>query len=219
MKINIYNQQAKKTGIVELPEEVFNFGWNPDLVHQVVVSMRANKRVALAHAKTRAEVRGGGRKPWRQKGTGRARHGSIRSPLWVGGGKAHGPLKDRNYKKKINRKMKKKAFYLVLARKFKDNEVLVVNNLELGEPKTKEAAKVFSKLSEIKGFADLESKKKNKAKALFLIKGKNDNLKRAFRNLPGVLLAEVGNLSVLDILNYKYLIFTKAAIAELFHIS
>src|SRR5882724_1844322 len=112
MKTDLYNLKNEVVGSVELPEEVFGARWNGSLVEQALIAQQANKRRPWAHAKTRAEVRGGGRKPWKQKGTGRARHGSTRSPLWVGGGKAHGPSKDRNYAQKINKKMKRLALFV-----------------------------------------------------------------------------------------------------------
>src|SRR3990167_7958338 len=145
MKVKLYNQVAEEVGKTELPDEVFGLKWNADLVHQVVTSQEANRRPTVAHAKGRGEVRGGGRKPWRQKGTGRARHGSIRSPIWKGGGVTHGPLKEKNYKKKINKKMAKKALFAVLSAKARDNEIIVLDDLKFSEPKTRLAAEMFAK--------------------------------------------------------------------------
>ena len=116
MKINIYNLKKEKAGEIELSDRIFGVKWNADLVHQALNTQLANRRQPWAHAKDRAEVSGGGKKPWKQKGTGRARHGSIRSPLWIGGGATFGPSKERNFAKKINIKMKRLAIFSVLSR-------------------------------------------------------------------------------------------------------
>src|SRR4051812_16206027 len=129
MEATVYNQQGKSAGKIKLPEAVFGVPWNADLVHEVVRLMNSNSRTNVAHAKTRGEVRGGGKKPWKQKGTGRARHGSTRSPIWVGGGVAHGPRKDKNFDRKINKKARAKALYTILSRKFKDGEILFVDSV------------------------------------------------------------------------------------------
>ncbi len=210
MELKVYNQKAEEVGKVKLPLAIFGISWNADLVHQVVVSMRSNARKIIAHAKTRAEVRGGGKKPWRQKGTGRARHGSSRSPIWIGGGVTHGPVKEKNYHKKINKKMKRKALFCALSRKAKEGEILVLDDLKLTAPKTKEAAVVVSSLSKISGFEKMRNKKGKRA--LVLIKGKDENLKRAFRNLASISVDESRNLNVLDALTYKYLVFQKEAL-------
>ncbi len=134
MEAKVYSQIGKEVSSVKLPENVFGLPWNAraeSLVHQVAVSMMANKRTPIAHTKTRGEVAGTGKKPWRQKGTGRARHGSRRSPIWVGGGVAHGPRNDKDYSKKINKKMKAKALFTILSRKFKDGEVVFLDNISL----------------------------------------------------------------------------------------
>lgn len=213
MEIKVYNKEAKEVGKVKLLEKFFGLLWNADLIHQVVVSMQSNLRTTVAHAKDRSEVSGGGKKPWRQKGTGRARHGSIRSPIWIGGGVTHGPSKDENYKKKINKKMMKKALFVALSQKARDGEILVLDNLSVAEPKTKLVNVIISSLSGIEGFNKLKTKKKNRA--LFLVKEKKDDLKRAFGNLPGILLEESRNLNPLSALTYKYLIFSQEALKSL----
>jgi large subunit ribosomal protein L4 len=210
MRVDVYNQNGEKTGSVILPTAVFGLAWNADLVHQVILAMQANQRKIIAHAKTRAEVRGGGRKPWRQKGTGRARHGSIRSPLWRGGGVTFGPTKEKVYAQKINKKMKRKALLVALSQKARDNEILILDDLKLKTPKTKEAAGILKSLSAIKDFEKLAAKKENKA--LILLKEIKEDLKRAFRNLPGILLDETRNLNLLNVLKYKYLIFSKESV-------
>ena len=152
LESDIYNQEGKKIGEVELPKRIFNAPWNSDLVHQVVISMQSNARTPVAHTKGRGDVRGGGRKPWKQKGTGRARHGSRRSPIWVGGGVTHGPLSEKNYKKKINKKMKTQALYAVLSRKAKDKEIILLDTLNISKPKTKSAKEILISLQKVKNF-------------------------------------------------------------------
>src|SRR3989338_8555313 len=149
MDAQVYNQKGEAVGKIKIPESIFGVRWNSDLVHQVVTSMLSSKRKGTAHAKTRGEVRGGGKKPWKQKGTGRARHGSSRSPIWVGGGVTHGPRNEKNYFRKVNKKMKTKALLTVLSRKFRDGEVAFVDEISLKEPKTKLAIRTLVSLSKI----------------------------------------------------------------------
>ncbi len=146
MKISTYTQNGKESGKAELPSEIFDVKMNSDLVHQVVLAQMSNQRQVIAHTKDKSEVRGGGRKPWKQKGTGRARHGSIRSPIWKGGGVTFGPTKDRNFKKKINKKMRRKALFMVLSSKVQDKEMIVLDKLKIEKPKTKEIAMVIENL-------------------------------------------------------------------------
>ncbi len=156
MYVKLYNQSAEEIGTTELPDAVFGLKWNPDLVHQVVTSYAANRRAGTAHAKTRGEVRGGGKKPWRQKGTGRARHGSIRSPIWKGGGVTHGPRKEKDYSKKINKKMARKALLTVFSAKARDGEIAVMDTMAFPEGKTKHAAAVFGLFSKVRGFEKIQ---------------------------------------------------------------
>lgn len=211
MTVKIYNQSGKEIGEMELPK-VFELPWNADLVHQVVTSQAANLRQPLAHAKDRSEVRGGGKKPWRQKGTGRARHGSIRSPIWKGGGVTHGPLKERSFKKDITKKMAAKALATVLSAKARDGEILIVDELKFSQPKTKEAAKVFENFSKVKSFSGITTKKN---RVLLLLEGKNESVRRTVRNLPFINLEEARNVTALDAMNRKYLFLPKAAVAVL----
>lgn len=206
MEINLYNQKAEEIGKISLPENIFGLPWKQELVHQVSVSMQANQRTPVAHVKGRGEVRGGGKKPWPQKGTGRARHGSSRSPIWVGGGVTHGPTKEKDYSKKINKKMKKSAFYTALSQKLRDKEILFLDKIILNQPKTKEAVEIFKKISSIKNFEKILSKRKNRA--IIILSKKDDNLIRGFRNLAGVKVSEARNLNVLDLLKYKFLVFS-----------
>ena len=144
MESIIYNQKAEETGKISLPENIFGVSWNSDLVHQVVTSQMSNKRVGTAHTKDRSEVRGGGRKPWKQKGTGQARHGSSRSPIWVGGGVTHGPRNEKNYNRKVNKKMAVKALFTVLSKKLKDGEVYFIDAINLPAIKTKSAMAILN---------------------------------------------------------------------------
>src|SRR3990167_1910561 len=158
MKTDLYNKTGEKIGNVEVSDRLFGAPWNADLVHQALRVQETNRRERIAHAKDRGEVRGGGKKPWRQKGTGRARHGSIRSPLWPGGGVTHGPTKERNFSKKINKNVKKKALAAVLSRKLKEGEVIFLDALDFSAPKTKIAASTFRAFGESAGFEKFASR-------------------------------------------------------------
>lgn len=204
METVIYNQEGKKEGAITLPESVFGLSWNADLVHQVVMSMQSNARHPIAHTKNRGDVSGGGKKPWQQKGTGRARHGSTRSPIWVGGGVAHGPRNDKNFKKKINKKMKAKALYTVLSKKFRDGEVMFVDSISLPEIKTKNAKAILMSLSGVEGFKGLASKKKNAA--YISLASVNTQSKKSFANMGNVQVDDVRRMNPVDILRAKYLV-------------
>ena len=203
MKTDIYNKEGKKAGSVELPESVFGVTWNDSLMHQVVTSMQDNARTPVAHTKGRGEVRGGGKKPWRQKGTGRARHGSIRSPIWKGGGVTHGPRNEKVFARAIPRKMRAKALYMALSRKLKDNEVIFVDSLGLSSPKTAEAKKTLIALSRA-GFGKLVSKKRNVA--LIALPENTPSSFKSFQNIGSVVCVEVRNLNPVSVLGSSYLI-------------
>lgn len=205
----VYNQEGKQTGTVQLPAHIFNAPWNPDLVHQVITSMQSNLRPPVAHTKDRGEVRGGGAKPWRQKGTGRARHGSNRSPIWVGGGVTHGPRNEKNYAKQINKKMRTKALYAVLSQKLRDGEIIFLEDISLGAPKTAEAKKTLIALSKTEGFERLATKKRNAL--LLALSEKNEAVERSFGNIGNMAVEEVRNLNPLAILTYTYLVITNPA--------
>lgn len=207
MQANIYNQKGEQIGAIALPESVFNAPWNNNLVHQVFVSTESNKRNPIAHTKDRSDVQGGGKKPWRQKGTGQARHGSIRSPLWKGGGITFGPRNEKDYSKKINKKMKTKALFTILSRKLKDNEIIFVDDFSFEKPKTAKAKEVIKALSGIKGFDTLAVKRKNAA--LFALSYKNKNFEKSFGNFGNIFVDETRNLNSADVLKYKYLILSK----------
>ena len=200
----IYNQKGEEAGKIALPLKVFSAKWRADLVHQVVESMRSNKRAGTADTKGRGEVSGGGKKPWKQKGTGRARHGSTRSPIWVGGGVTHGPLAEKNYKRKISKKMRAEALFSVLSKKLKDGEIIFVDSLSLPKEKTKDALKVMQNLSKATGLKEFSaSKKKRVLTALF---GRNEKAEKSFRNLPQLDIVFLKNINPMDVLNYKYLL-------------
>ena len=204
METSIYNQKGESAGKLSVPETVFGLTWNSDLVHQVMTAMLGNERDPIAHTKTRGEVSGGGKKPWQQKGTGRARHGSTRSPIWVGGGIAHGPRNDKNYSRKINRKASIQALYTVLSRKYRDGEILFVDNIAFGAPKTKDAKAVIEKFAKIKGFEKFTTKPKNVA--MIAVVKKNPELTKSFGNFGNISIEEVRNINPLSVLNHKYLV-------------
>lgn len=205
-RVNIYNIKGEKAGTALLPPEIFDVEMKADLVHQAATTQMANRRQMVAHVKDRSEARGGGVKPWRQKGTGRARHGSIRSPLWVGGGVTFGPNRERVLGKKINKKMKRKALFMVLTSKVKDNELILLDTLEIKEPKTKIMAEVFKNL-----FKE-DTKTKQQPSVLVVIPAKDEKTIRASRNIPRTKIIRADNLNVLDLLSFKYLLMPKEAI-------
>ncbi len=204
MEAKVYNKKGEALGNINLPENIFGLPKNSDLVHQVVVSMMSNQRANTAHTKDRGEVSGTGKKPWKQKGTGRARHGDRKSPIWVGGGVAHGPKNTRNYKKKINKKMNAKALFTVLSEKFKAGRILFVDNITPSEIKTAEAFKAVQALGKVEGFERLLGSKK--VVAHIATESKDDVVVKSFNNIPHVEVNEIRNLNVLDVLNHRYLV-------------
>ena len=201
MEAKVYNIEGKETGKVTLPENIFGLPWNGDLVHSVVVAMQGNARTPIAHTKDRGEVRGGGRKPWQQKGTGRARHGSIRSPIWRGGGVTHGPRNEKSYTRKINKQARQKALLVALSRKYKDGEVVFIDTIEMAAPKTREARGILSSLSKHLGGL---TKKKNAA--LIALPRAHTPTQKSFRNLGNINVEEVRNLNPVSVLGSKYLV-------------
>lgn len=204
MNVDLYNLNNERAGTVELPERVFGVKWNPDLVHQALRVQLNNRRNQSAHTKGRSEVSGGGKKPWRQKGTGRARHGSIRSPLWKGGGVTHGPTKDRDYSLKINKKMKQLAIFSVLARRLKDGEIKIVDSLVITEPKTK----ILN--DSLKGFIP---EKKVILNALIVPAEGDKNIYKATRNLAKIGAISPKSLNIYDLLKHKQILMDKSAVA------
>ena len=208
MLIETYNQKGERVGETRVPSEIFGVEINPDLVHQVVVSQMANLRQSIAHTKDRKEVSGGGRKPWRQKGTGRARAGSIRSPLWRGGGVTFGPRKEKVFKKKIPQKMKRKAIFMVLSGKLKNNLLILLDDLKLERSKTKLMKETLNNLKKkIKHFKG--------GSVLVTLPKVDKNVILAARNLPKTKTILAKDLNVLDLLSFKYLILTKEAIKQI----
>ncbi len=212
MKIDVYTQEGKKDSTVEVSEAVFASEWNADLVHQVVVSMQANARSNVAHTKDRSDVKGGGRKPWQQKGLGRARHGSIRSPIWTGGGVAFGPRNERNFSKKINKKMRAKALFSVLSKKFDDSEIIFVDAIKFDKPKTAQAKSTLEALAKIKGYEALITKKHNTV--LISLPNKDANVLKSFSNFGNVTVSNVLDMNPVDTLRHKYVIIVNPSEAS-----
>ncbi len=204
MNTKIYNSKGKEAGNIELPEEIFGLKWNADLVHEVISSLSTAKRTPVAHTKDRGEVSGGGKKPWQQKGTGRARHGSTRSPIWVGGGVAHGPRNDKNFLRKVNKKVKAKAIATILSAKYRDGELIFVDTFDMSIPKTKNALAVLGNLSKVEGLERLNTKKTNAA--LITTVEKSHNVSKSFSNIGKVFVSEIRNINPLDLMKYKYLL-------------
>lgn len=198
-KIARYDQQGGQQGEVELDGEIFGEDVNEYAVHSTVVAQMAAKRAGTASTKTRGEKRGGGRKPWRQKGTGRARHGSIRSPLWVGGGTTFGP-QPRSYKKRIPRKVRKLALRSALTAKYDENQVHIVDRLEFKRPKTKDMVSFLETL----GLVD--------SKVLIVIPERDMCVEKSASNLPGVHVITASRLNVYDILDHEHLVIVEGAL-------
>ncbi|MEK7118164.1 MAG: 50S ribosomal protein L4 [Patescibacteria group bacterium] len=201
LEATVYSSDAEANGKVKLPAGVFGLKWNADLVHQVVTAMQANARKPVAHTKDRSEVRGGGKKPWRQKGTGRARHGSSRSPIWRHGGITFGPRKDKDYSQKINRKMRVKAFYAILSKKYADGNLLFLSGMAIAEPKTKVAREMLSKLGKITGYESMATRRKNGV--YIILPRANLNVKKSFQNMGNVLVGTASVMNSVDLLAYR----------------
>lgn len=204
MEAIIYNKKGTEAGKIDLPENIFGLKWNSDLVHQVYTSQNSNARANTAKTKDRSEVSGTTKKPWKQKGTGRSRHGSKRSPIWVGGGVAHGPTNERNYKKKINKKMNVKALFTLLSEKHRKGQILFVDSVSPQEIKTKKAFEIMDTLGNISGFERLKGSKK--VVAHIAMDAIDTQVTKSYNNIPHVEIAELRNLSVTDVLNHRYLL-------------
>ena len=200
-KVDVYDLNGKKVSDIELAENVFGIEPNEAIVHSVLKNYLANQRQGTQSTKTRSEVSGGGRKPWRQKGTGRARQGSIRAPQWIKGGIALGP-KPRSYKYTVNKKERALAIRSVLSAKVLENELVVVDNMPLKEIKTKEMVKALNNL-------------KVEGKALIMLPTKNENIQKSARNIEGVKTTLVETINVYDLLKYNKLVVTEDTVKKL----
>src|SRR6056297_3115700 len=197
-----YNSKGEKTAEIDLSDDIFDIEINKEVVHQVVTAQLAKVRSGTASTKTRSEVRGGGRKPWRQKGTGRARHGSIRSPLWVGGGITFGP-KPRSYNKKVNKKMKRIALKSVLTDKIQNESVMILDEFNMDEIKTKKMASLLEDLN-------LSDKK-----VLIILPEKDENIYLSARNLPRVKTLVLDGLNTYDLLNNEVILMSEEAVRKI----
>lgn len=206
MQSSVYNTKGESAGKQVLPEGLFGQEERIDLLHRVVTAARANARQLIAHTKNRSDRRGSGRKPWRQKGTGRARHGSVRSPIWRGGGVIFGPSNERNYKQKVSKAEKRQAVASALSGKRGDNQVLLVDSLSFEKPSARQAREILTQLSTVKGFAELEDRRNNAA--LIVIPERDENVDLSFRNFGNVAVCEAKDVSALDLLTYKFVIIT-----------
>ncbi len=198
--LKVYNIEGKEVGDIQLNESIFGVEISTESMHQVVLAQLANKRQGTQSAKTRAEVRGGGIKPWRQKGTGRARQGSIRAPQWIHGGIVFAP-KPRDYRVSIPKSMRRTAMKSALTSKVQDNEMIVLESLNFEAPKTKDMIKVLNAF---------EAKK-----TLIVVAESNENIYKSARNIPGITVLPVNNLNVYDILKYEKFMVTKDAVSKI----
>lgn len=200
MEISVYNQKGEELKKIQLPEEIFGLKINADLLKQAYLAQKNNSRAAISNTKTRKDVRGGGKKPWKQKGTGRARAGSIRSPLWRGGGTVFGPASERNYSQKINKKMKRKAILMALSSKVSSKELFMVDDIKIGKIAAREA-KDFLKNISVFG-----------KKTLIAQHEKNDAVVKSFRNIPEAKTILAKSLNVADLMDIKNLVLTENSI-------
>lgn len=202
IKVKVYNEKGEVQKEVDLNPVIFGVKANPTLIHQVIVAMMNNQRNVYAHVKDRGEVRGGGIKPWRQKGTGRARHGSIRSPIWIGGGVTFGPSPNRNFSQKINKKMRRKALLMLLSDKVNDNNLVLIDKLEATEYKTKRFASMIKNLK-------LDG-------SLLIVNDKiDDKFIKSINNLPRTEIIEARNLNALAVAKYRKVLMSEAALEVL----
>jgi len=201
--MKVYNLEGKEAGDIELSDAVFDVKIKPAVVHEVFTAQMGNQRESWAHTKTRGDVRGGGKKPWRQKGTGRARHGSIRSPIWVGGGVTFGPLSTRNYRSKINNKIRAVALRMCLTGKVQDKALLLVENFGFAEPRTKLFAKLLKSLP-------------TAFNSYLVLTGAGDkNIYRMTKNIKKIKTMKAIDVNVMEVLSKQGVVMTKEAVAEI----
>ncbi len=202
MKIDLYSQKGEKSGTLELPEKIFEVEFNKDLVHQALVRQLSNGRVAIAHTKARGEVRGGGRKPYRQKGTGNARQGSIRSPQWRGGAIIFGPTKFRNFEKDMPKKQRRKALFSALSEKARNNEIIALEGYDADKARTKDFAAMLKKLP-------------IERNVLIVIPEKNPMVQKSSQNIPFVKTILAGYVNIQDLQRFKKVLLFKDSISKL----
>jgi large subunit ribosomal protein L4 len=210
METKVYNQLGEVVGNADLPASIFDVAMSLDVVTLAVQAQAANARHTIAHTKGRGEVRGGGKKPWKQKGTGRARHASIRSPIWKGGGVSFGPKKERNYSQKINKKAMRKALAMALSSKVRDNEFLMLDHVAFTDQKTKEAVAVFKNIAP--HLNAYRTSKRKQDSILLVTPTKDVMVEKTIRNLPFAQVMAANSLNVRDILENKYLVLLKDAV-------
>ncbi len=202
-QVKLYNLKGADAGMMTLPDVLFAVEPNSNLIHSVIIAQEANSRVVLAHTKDRSQVSGGGKKPWKQKGTGRARHGSSRSPIWIGGGVTHGPLAERNFSVKLNKKTKRVALAMVLTDKVQDGAFIAVEDFVLPEAKTKFVAQMRAALPGARG------------SMLIVLTAEDVAMKRAAKNLPKTTTIHAQSLNVRDAAKYRTIVASKAAIESM----
>lgn len=209
IKVSVYNKKAEKVSSMDLSENIFSVERNDDLLHQASLAQMGNERQVLAHTKGRSDVRGGGKKPWNQKGTGRARAGTSRSPIWIGGGVTFGPNKNRNFSKNLNKKMKRKALFMVLSDRLKDKKLVVIDELVAKEFKTKEMDSLVTTLEE------KVLKNEGKRSIVVINNKKDEKAKMSGRNLTGLKVINIENINILDLLKYKNLVMTAESMKKI----
>ena len=217
MKATVYNMQGTKVKELELAKEIFGVPVNPQLMSQVIIAQQANARRVIADTKDKSEVRGGGRKPWRQKGTGRARHGSIRSPLWRGGGITFGPTTERNFSLKVNKKVQRQTLLMSLSDKAAHDKIMLLDQLTLSQAKTKKFFETLQalQLRPARAMAKTETKEKKRKQpmsVLVVLPKKSDAIVRAAKNIPRVTVIRANSLNIVDVVKHQYLLMGVDAI-------